>query len=88
MARDGETSVIWVSILANSSLDAGCGGPHHLANVYFIKAQFYYASTFTNITYGASGAWCVMELAELLPDVAHGLNINWDEATRYAGLPT
>ena len=22
----------------------------------------------------------------LLPHLAHGLNINWDEATRYAGL--
>jgi hypothetical protein len=27
-----------------------------------------------------------MELTELLPHVARGLNINWDEATRYAGL--
>ena len=26
-----------------------------------------------------------MELTELLPHVARGLNINWDEATRYAG---
>jgi hypothetical protein len=76
MACDGETSVIWVSILANSSLDAGCGGPHHLANVYFIKEQCYYASTFTNITYGGSGAWYAMELTELLPHVARGLNIN------------
>ena len=27
-----------------------------------------------------------MELTKLLPYVARGLNINWDEATRYAGL--
>jgi hypothetical protein len=27
-----------------------------------------------------------MELTELLPHVASGLNIDWDEATRYAGL--
>jgi hypothetical protein len=27
-----------------------------------------------------------MELTELLPHVASGLNINWDEASRYAGL--
>jgi hypothetical protein len=27
-----------------------------------------------------------MELTELLPHVARGLNINWDEANRYAGL--
>jgi hypothetical protein len=27
-----------------------------------------------------------MELTELLPHVARALNINWDEATRYAGL--
>jgi hypothetical protein len=27
-----------------------------------------------------------MELTELLPHVARGLNINWDEAIRYAGL--
>jgi hypothetical protein len=35
---------------------------------------------------GGSGAWYAMELTELLPHVASGLNINWDEATRYAGL--
>jgi hypothetical protein len=29
-----------------------------------------------------------MELTELLPHVARGLNINWDEATRYAGFST
>jgi hypothetical protein len=29
-----------------------------------------------------------MELTELLPHVARGLNINWDEAARYAGLNT
>jgi hypothetical protein len=29
-----------------------------------------------------------MELTELLPHVASGLNIDWDEATRYAGLTT
>ena len=29
-----------------------------------------------------------MELTELLPHVARGLNIDWDEATRYAGLMT
>ena len=29
-----------------------------------------------------------MELTELLPLVARGLNINWDEAIRYAGLTT
>jgi hypothetical protein len=27
-----------------------------------------------------------MELADLLLHVARGLNINWDESTRYAGL--
>jgi hypothetical protein len=27
-----------------------------------------------------------MELTELLPHVARGLNINWDEAIRYAGF--
>jgi hypothetical protein len=27
-----------------------------------------------------------MELTDLLPHVARGLNINWDEAIRYAGL--
>jgi hypothetical protein len=27
-----------------------------------------------------------MELTELLPHVARGLNINWNEATHYAGL--
>jgi hypothetical protein len=27
-----------------------------------------------------------MELTELLPHVARGININWDEATRYADL--
>ena len=27
-----------------------------------------------------------MELTELLPHVARWLNINWDVATRYAGL--
>jgi hypothetical protein len=27
-----------------------------------------------------------MELTELLPHVARGLNIDWDEATRYAEL--
>jgi hypothetical protein len=27
-----------------------------------------------------------MERTELLPHVARGLNINWDEAIRYAGL--
>jgi hypothetical protein len=32
------------------------------------------------------GAWYAMELTELLPHVASGLNIDWDEATRYAGL--
>jgi len=35
---------------------------------------------------GGSGAWYVMELTQLLPHVARGLNINWDEATCYAGL--
>ena len=35
---------------------------------------------------GVSGAWYVMELTQLLPHVARGLNINWDEATCYAGL--
>jgi hypothetical protein len=35
---------------------------------------------------GDSGAWYAMELTELLPHIARGLNINWDEATRYAGL--
>jgi hypothetical protein len=37
-------------------------------------------------TRGGSGAWYAMELTELLPHVASGLNIDWDEATRYAGL--
>jgi hypothetical protein len=27
-----------------------------------------------------------MELTKLLPHVARGLNINWDEAIRYAGF--
>ena len=35
---------------------------------------------------GGSGAWYAMELTELLPPAARGLNIDWDEATRYAGL--
>jgi hypothetical protein len=35
---------------------------------------------------GGSGAWYAMELTELVPHVARGLNINWDEAIRYAGL--
>jgi hypothetical protein len=35
---------------------------------------------------GGSGAWYAMELTELPPHVARGLNINWDEAIRYAGL--
>ena len=35
---------------------------------------------------GGSGAWYAMELTELLPHVARELNINWEEATRYAGL--
>ena len=34
---------------------------------------------------GGIGAWYAMELTELLPQVARGLNINWEEATRYAG---
>ena len=34
---------------------------------------------------GGSGAWYAMELTELLPHVARGLNINWDEATRTPG---
>lgn len=29
---------------------------------------------------------CAMELTGLLPHVAQGLNVNWDEASRYAGL--
>ena len=37
---------------------------------------------------GGSGAWYAMELTELLPHVARALNIDWDEATRYAGLST
>jgi hypothetical protein len=32
-----------------------------------------------------SGVWYATELTELLHHVARGLNINWDEATRYAG---
>jgi hypothetical protein len=36
--------------------------------------------------HGRSAAWYAMELTELLPYVARGLNINWDEATWYAGL--
>jgi hypothetical protein len=35
---------------------------------------------------GGSGAWYAMELTELLPYVARALQIDWDEATRYAGL--
>jgi hypothetical protein len=35
---------------------------------------------------GGSGALYAIELTELLPHVARGLNINWDEAIRYAGL--
>ena len=35
---------------------------------------------------GGSGAWYAMELADLLLHVARGLNIDWDEATQYAGL--
>jgi hypothetical protein len=35
---------------------------------------------------GGCEAWYAMELTELVPHVARGLNINWDEATRYAGL--
>jgi hypothetical protein len=35
---------------------------------------------------GGSGAWYAMELTELLPHLARGLNVDWDEATRYAGL--
>lgn len=35
---------------------------------------------------GGSGAWYAMELTELLPHLARGLRIDWDEATRYAGL--
>jgi hypothetical protein len=27
-----------------------------------------------------------MELTELLPHVASGLNVDWDEASHYAGL--
>lgn len=32
------------------------------------------------------GTWYAMELTELLPHVARGLDINWDETIRYAGL--
>jgi hypothetical protein len=35
---------------------------------------------------GGSGSWYAMELTELLPHIARGLNVDWDEATRYAGL--
>jgi hypothetical protein len=35
---------------------------------------------------GGGGAWYAMELTELLPHVAIGLKVNWDEAIRYAGL--
>src|SRR5215204_841164 len=35
---------------------------------------------------GGSGAWYAMELTELVPHVARGLNINWDEAIRYSRL--
>ena len=35
---------------------------------------------------GGSGDWYAMELTELLPHMAIGLNIDWDEASRYAGL--
>ena len=37
---------------------------------------------------GGSGAWYAMELTELLPHVARALHIDWEEATRYAGLNT
>jgi hypothetical protein len=37
---------------------------------------------------GGSGVWYAMELTELIPHVARALHINWDEATRYAGLTT
>ncbi|MCC7023088.1 MAG: hypothetical protein IT338_09680 [Thermomicrobiales bacterium] len=35
---------------------------------------------------GGSGAWYAMELTELLPLLARGLEIDWDAAMRYAGL--
>lgn len=35
---------------------------------------------------GGSWAWYAMELTELLPHGGSGLNIDWDEMTRYAGL--
>lgn len=35
---------------------------------------------------GGGGAWYAMELTELLLYTARGLNIDWNEATRYAGL--
>ena len=35
---------------------------------------------------GGSGARYAVELTKLLPYVARGLDIDWDEATRYAGL--
>ena len=37
---------------------------------------------------GGGGAWYAMELTELLPLIARGLRIDWDEATRHAGLTT
>jgi hypothetical protein len=35
---------------------------------------------------GGGGAWYAMELTELLPHIARGLNVDWEEATRVAGL--
>lgn len=37
-------------------------------------------------TRGGGGAWYTMELTELLPHVARALQVDWDEAIRYAGL--
>ena len=37
---------------------------------------------------GGSGAWYAMELTGLLLHGARRLNINWDQAIRYAGLNT
>jgi hypothetical protein len=33
-----------------------------------------------------TSAWYAMAATKLLPNLARGLNVNWDEAIRYAGL--
>jgi len=76
MSCDGEMSVIWVSIFANTSVDAGCCEAHQMAGVYFIREQCYYALFFTFVIPGGSTAWHATELTELVPHLARGFNIN------------